>query len=63
MARTNITAKELCRRMNDRGIKIAESTLCGKLKGKYPFNFDEAECIRKVLEVEIPLEVLFEREA
>lgn len=42
---------------------MAESTLCGKLKGKFPFNFDEAECIRKVLDVDIPLEVLFERES
>lgn len=46
-----LVAKEL-------GITI--STLSQKMNGKYPFTLNEAKAIKNVLEVDIPLEILFE---
>jgi transcriptional regulator with XRE-family HTH domain len=46
-----IVAKEL-------GVTV--STLSQKMNGKYPFTLNEAKTIKKVLEVDIPLEILFE---
>lgn len=46
-----VVAKEL-------GVTV--STLSQKMNGKYPFTLNEAKAIKKVLEVDIPLEILFE---
>lgn len=58
VARKGLTMKELAKR-----IGIGESTMNQKLNGKYAFTLDEAVLIRDVLEVDIPLDVLFEKVA
>ena len=43
-------------------IGIAKSSMFNKLNGTYHFTLEEAEKIRQALDVDIPLDVLFERE-
>lgn len=62
MARRRITMRELCKELNERGIKIALSTLSQKINGKYEFTLEEADAIQAVLQTDIPLDILFERE-
>lgn len=62
MARKNITVRRLHELLNANGIKISLSQLSMKLSGKYNLTLPEADAIRGVLEVDIPLEILFERE-
>lgn len=57
MARQNMTLKMLAE-----NLEITLSTLSGKLSGKYPVTLNEAKTIKKVLNVDLPLEVLFETE-
>jgi hypothetical protein len=56
MARKNLTAVELS---NKTGIRY--QTLIDKINGKYPLTLDEAKTIKSALEVDIPMEELFER--
>ena len=44
-------------------IGIGESTMMQKLSGKYAFTLDEAFKIREVLEVDLSIDVLFEKAA
>lgn len=62
MARKNITVRKLHELLNTSGVKISLSQLSMKLSGKYNLTLPEADAIRTALEVDIPLEVLFERE-
>lgn len=61
MARENITVRKLHEMLNENGVKISLSQLSVKLSGKYDLTLPEAEAIRTVLNVNIPLNVLFER--
>lgn len=61
MARKNITIRKLHELLNEIGVKISLSQLSLKLSGKYELTLPEADAIRNVLEIDIPLEVLFER--
>lgn len=61
LARAGITLRELANRLNERGVKIALSTLSQKMNGKFQFTLDEAEAIRGVIGTDQTLEVLFER--
>jgi hypothetical protein len=55
LARKNITLDKLAKVL---GLSITTTSL--KLSGKYPLTLMEAKAIKKFLEVDIPLEVLFE---
>lgn len=61
LARAGITHRELASRLNERGVKIALSTLSQKMNGKFQFTLDEAEAIREAVGTSLTLEVLFER--
>ena len=56
MARRKITARGLAKYMD-----IHENSLYRKLEGKVEFKLDEMEAIKRLLEVEEPLDYLFER--
>lgn len=56
LARRNMSVVDLS---NKTGIRY--QTLVDKINGKYPLTLDEAKKIKSALEVEIPLEDLFER--
>ena len=56
LARRNMSVVDLS---NKTGIRY--QTLVDKINGKYPLTFDEAKTIKSALEVDIPLEDLFER--
>ena len=58
VARKGMTMKELAKK-----IGIGESTMMQKLSGKYAFTLDEAFKIREVLEVDLSIDVLFEKAA
>lgn len=61
MARNNITIRNLHEKLNASGVKISLSQLSMKLSGKYNLTLPEANAIRAVIGVDIPLDVLFER--
>ena len=54
----HLTKKEVAQKM---GMKY--NTFLLKLKGEYPFTFDEALLLKKVLETDLPIETLFEKSA
>lgn len=56
LARRNMSVVDLS---NKTGIRY--QTLVDKINGKYPLTLDEAKTIKSALEVDIPLEDLFER--
>ena len=56
LARRNMSVVDLS---NKTGIRY--QTLVDKINGKYPLTLDEAKTIKSALEVDIPLEELFER--
>lgn len=56
MARRNLTAIELSKIT---GIKY--QSLTNKISGKQPMNLEEARAIKSALEVDIPLDELFEQ--
>lgn len=56
LARRNLSVVDLS---NMTGIRY--QTLVDKINGKYPLTLDEAKKIKSALEVDIPLEDLFER--
>lgn len=55
MARKNMTAIELSKRTG-----IRYQSLANKINGKAPVTLDEAKTIKTALEVDIPLDDLFE---
>lgn len=57
MARKNITQIQLAEKM-----RIRTATLSNKISGKYPFTFDECMQIKKILEVDMPVDDLFRKE-
>jgi peroxiredoxin len=56
LARKNLTVVDLSNKT-----KIRYQTLVDKINGKYPLTLDEAKAIKTALEVDIPMEELFER--
>lgn len=52
--------KKITLEMLAEGLGLAISTVSGKLNGKYPITLDEAKKIKSILDVDIPLEILFE---
>lgn len=58
MARKNLNALSLAEKTG-----IANSTLADKLSGKTVISLDQAIAIKNALGVDMPLEVLFEKEA
>lgn len=54
MARLQITQKELAE-----FLEIDETTLSAKLSGKSDFTFGQCLAVKKFLNVDIPLEILF----
>lgn len=56
LARRSMSVVDLS---NKTGIRY--QTLVDKINGKYPLTLDEARKIKSALEVDIPLEELFER--
>ena len=56
LARKSLTVVDLS---NKTGIRY--QTLVDKINGKYPVTLDEAKTIKSVLEVDTPLEELFEQ--
>lgn len=57
LARKNMTYQELAKILG-----IAESTMSLKVNGKYDFTLDECQTIKKAINVDVPLEELFEKE-
>ncbi len=57
MARAGVTRKGLAQELG-----IAQSTLYTKMYGSVDFTFGEAMAVKKVLGVDMPLEVLFEND-
>ena len=55
MARKNMTAIELSKKTG-----IRYQSLANKINGKAPVSLDEAKTIKTALEVDIPLDELFE---
>ena len=55
MSRKKITLEKLAEVLG-----LAISTVSQKLNGKYPVTLDEAKKIKSVLDVDIPIETLFE---
>ena len=55
MARKNMTAIELSKKTG-----IRYQSLANKINGKAPVSLDEAKTIKTALEVDIPLDDLFE---
>ena len=55
MARKNMTAIELSKKTG-----IRYQSLANKINGKAPVSLDEAKTIKTALDVDIPLDVLFE---
>lgn len=61
-ARRNFTLEKIVEIMKERGRSMSLGTLSSKMRGLFPFTYDEAIFIKNdVLETDIPLEVLFER--
>lgn len=63
-ARRNLTLERIVEKMKSKDEEKAMSigTLSGKMRGQYPFTYDEAVFIKNdILETDIPLEELFER--
>ena len=56
LARNSLTVVDLS---NKTGIRY--QTLVDKINGKYPVTLDEAKMIKSALEVDVPLEELFEQ--
>lgn len=56
LKRKGMTRSDLAKKL-----KIAPSTLSLKLSGKSFVTLDEAKRIKEILEVDIPLEILFEQ--
>lgn len=56
LARKSLTVVDLS---NKTGIRY--QTLVDKINGKYPVTLDEAKMIKSALEVDVPLEELFEQ--
>ena len=56
LARRSMTVVDLS---NKTGIRY--QTLVDKINGKYPLTFDEAKTIKSALNVDLPLEELFEQ--
>ena len=56
LARRSMTIVDLS---NKTGIRY--QTLVDKINGKYPLTFDEAKTIKSALDVDLPLEELFEQ--
>lgn len=57
-ARKGVTLEDLAKVLN-----IRTATMCEKLNGKYPITLDEAIKIKSYLEVDMPLDKLFEEVA
>lgn len=57
MARKNISTVELAEKSG-----IATTTMYDKLNGKSKITLDDAYAIKKALDVDIPIEVLFSKE-
>lgn len=55
MARKKVTLAILGEELN-----LSTTTISLKLNGKYSISLDEAKKIKKVLETDLPLEILFE---
>lgn len=55
--------KKITLEMLAEGLGLAVSTVSQKLNGKYPITFDEAKKIKSILDVDIPLEILFEEDS
>lgn len=55
MTRRGLRLEDVAEKM---GITIA--TLSQKLNGKYPFTLNEAKQFKRIVESDLPLEVLFE---
>ena len=62
MARKGITIKTLCEMMNHADCKISVSHLSLKMVGKYDFSIEQAQKIKEILGVYLPLETLFRTE-
>lgn len=60
MARKNLTLKAIVNELHTRGFTMTIATLCNKLNGKSQFTFKEAKALKEILNVDIPLEELFE---
>lgn len=54
-SRKGITIKNIADKLG-----LTSGTVSLKLNGKYPITLDEAKQIKEILNVDIPLEVLFE---
>jgi len=63
MKRKGITQRDLVNVLKDRDSKICLTTLCNKMTGKSGFTFAEVVAIKDILGTDIPLEVLFQKEA
>lgn len=55
MARKRLTLEPIAKELN-----ITITTLSLKLNGRAPITLNEAKAIKRILETDIPLEILFE---
>ena len=60
IARKNLTQADIVEKLKARGFNITVPMLSQKLNGKYPIYLDEAKALKKIVETDIPIEVLFE---
>lgn len=62
IGRKNLTLKDIVKELRKRGFKTTIPSLSNKLNGKSKISFKEAKAIKEILNVDIPLEELFEEE-
>lgn len=62
-ARQNLTLEKTVEGLKDLGVNMTIGTLSLKKSGKYPITLDEAKAIKTVVKTDLPLEVLFSKEA
>lgn len=63
MLKQDLTVKELSKKMlDDFDIQCSPSALYSKIRGEYEFTFEEASSIRDIIDENMSLEYLFEKE-
>lgn len=58
--RAELSRKKITLEKLGKALGLAISTVSQKLNGKYPITLDEAKKIKSLLDVDIPIETLFE---
>lgn len=64
MLKQDLTVKELSKKMfDDFNVQCSPSSLYSKIRGEYEFTFEEAICIRDIINKDMSVDELFKKEA